>query len=156
MTDQEPELLNPESRLLESIARGMLEARKTKPLWAKRVDTPQQINTLEGCQQLKVGDFLCRGIRNEFWPQSRRRLLETYNASGKIDSDGFERFDPKPDGKWVQVAKIDRPFRVVAAWGELKGKAGDYVVRSLEDPSDIWIVDCAIFEASYEFRDKSR
>jgi hypothetical protein len=40
----------------------------------------------------------------------------------------------------------------VAKWGELKGKAGDYIVRSIEDTSDIWIVDRAIFEASYEFR----
>jgi hypothetical protein len=150
------ELLNPDGSLIPSVVAGMQEARKTKPLWAKRIDTAQEITSLEAVQQLKPGDYLCRGVQNEYWPQSQKKLLGTYNPSGQIDKDGFERFDPKPDGKWVQVTAIDHPFRVVAAWGELKGKAGDYVVRSLEDPSDIWIVDRAIFEASYEFRTQSR
>lgn len=156
MSEKKDELLNPEGSLIPSVVAGMQEARKTKPLWAKRVDTAQEITSLEAVQQLKPGDYLCRGVQNEYWPQSQKKLLGTYNPSGQIDKDGFERFDPKPDGKWVQVTAIDHPFRVVAAWGELKGKAGDYVVRSLEDTSDIWIVDRAIFEASYEFRTQRR
>ena len=152
MNDPKFEWMNPDGELLEAVATRMREARKTKPLWARRVETAQQIESLEGIQQLKAGDYLCRGIQGEYWPQAHKKLLETYNASGEHDTDGFERFDPKPDGKWVQATTIDQPFRIVAKWGELKGKAGDYIVRSIEDTSDIWIVDRAIFEASYEFR----
>jgi hypothetical protein len=152
ISDPKFEWMNPDGDLLAAVATRMREARKTKPLWARRVETAQQIESLEGIQQLKAGDYLCRGIQGEYWPQAHKKLLETYNASGEHDTDGFERFDPKPDGKWVQATTIDQPFRVVAKWGELKGKAGDYIVRSIEDTSDIWIVDRAIFEASYEFR----
>jgi hypothetical protein len=41
---------------------------------------------------------------------------------------------------------------VIASWGRLDGKPGDYVVRRQNDPSDIWIVDRAIFENSYKFQ----
>jgi hypothetical protein len=49
----------------------------------------------------------------------------------------------------VQAAQIKVAFRVQANWGELSGKANDYVVRSTTDPTDVWIVDRTIFEASY-------
>lgn len=50
----------------------------------------------------------------------------------------------------MEAAQLATAFRAIAQWGELTGKANDFVVRSKTDPSDIWIVDKAIFEASYE------
>jgi len=155
MSQEQPALLNPEGSLPQNVIARMRVARKTKPVWAKRVDNDQQVTSLEGVQQLSAGDFLCRGIQNEYWPQSSKKLLGNYTPSGQLDHDGFERFDPKPDGNCVLVTKIDHPFRVVTAWRNLQGKAGDYVVLSMEDPTDIWIVDLAIFDASYEFRNQS-
>jgi hypothetical protein len=59
-------------------------------------------------------------------------------------------FDPKPDAPEVDATSIDRPFQVIAQMGtNLRGKAGDYVVRSTRDLADIWIVGSVIFEASY-------
>ena len=42
-----------------------------------------------------------------------------------------------------------------AKWGRLTGKAGDYVVKNFRDkdtahPADVWIVDQALFLATYE------
>lgn len=146
-----PSLVNPNGQLLPEIAGRLLEARKNKPLWAKRLDSPREVSTLEGMLQANAGDYLCRGLAGEQWPQKEKKLLEKYSATGEIDADGWERFDPKPDSQSVEATAIEHPFRVTAQWGELSGKAGDYLVRSRTDPTDIWLVDKTIFEASYEF-----
>lgn len=146
----EPRLINPCGQLLAEIEQRLFTARKTKPLWAKLVMKKQQIESLEGSQVAEPGDYLCRGIHNEFWPQKATKLLDTYQPTGQVDEDGWQQFTPKPDTAPVQAAQIDSPFAVIANWGKLTGKAHDYVVRSSSDPTDVWIVDKAIFEASYE------
>ena len=145
-----PLLLNPEGELLKEIAAKLVAVRKTKPLWAKRLSETTQVNTLEGVTTAQAGDYLCRGIHDEYWAQKEKKLLEKYCASGQVDNLGFERFEPLPDSTPVDATQIDVPFRVTASWGELKGSPADYVVRSKTDPTDIWIVAKAIFEASYE------
>lgn len=146
-----PILLNPDGRVLPAIASGLRDARKTKSLWAKRIERASQIQTLEGFVSAEVGDYLCRGIEGEYWPQTKKRLLERYFATNHLDQEGWQRFDPKPDLQPVQAVAIDHPFRVLAQWGELTGKAYDYLVQSKADNKDIWIVDKTIFEASYEY-----
>lgn len=146
-----PLLVNPNGHLMPEIVGKLLEARKNKPLWAKRLDASQVVATLEGNLQAHAGDYLCRGIVGEQWPQKEKKLLEKYCPSGEFDSDGWQRFDSRPDSQTVEATAIPHAFRVIAQWGELAGKAGDYLVRSRTDPTDIWLVDKTIFEASYEF-----
>jgi hypothetical protein len=148
---EKPLLLNPDGRLHPAIVSGLRDARKTKSLWAKRLERASQIETIEGVVRAEVGDYLCRGIECEVWPQKEKSLLERYFASSHFDEKGWQRFDPKPDLQPVQAVAMDHPFRVLARWGELTGKANDYLVQSKTDPDDIWIVDKAIFEASYEY-----
>lgn len=146
-----PRLLNPDGKLLAEIEPQLFLAVKTKPLWAKRVDEAQEVISLEGREKVAAGDYVCRGIHGELWPQQANKLLEKYLASKEFD-DGWQRFDPKPDIAPVQAAKLSYAFRVHAHRGELTGKPNDYIVSSTTDPTAIWIVDKAIFEASYEFR----
>lgn len=153
---REPDLLNPNGRLSTEVENGLRLARKTKSLWAKQINEPIEVQTLEGCLTAAPGDYLCRGIQDEQWPQKANKLLDKYVASEDIDADGWQRFDPKADAAPVEAAAIEHPFRVIAQWGELYGKANDYVVRSTVDPTDVWIVDRTIFEASYEFAEDSQ
>jgi len=148
--DPHSPLLNPAGRLLPTVTARLFEARKTKPLWAMRVEVACQVDTLEGQLQAQPGDYLCRGVVGENWPQKESKLLEKYTPSGRFDMNGWQRFDPKPDSEPVEAAPIDHPFRVQAQWGELTGKPGDYVVRSKTDPTDVWIVDKSIFEGTYQ------
>lgn len=143
-------LLNPNGQLMPEIAARMFETRKTKPIWAKRIETNREVETLEGRLVAGPDDYLCRGIIGEYWPQKHSKLLEKYVYSDEIDSEGWRRFDPKTEAAPVEAAQVATVFRVTAHWGELTGKANDYVVRSKTDPTDIWIVDKAIFEACYE------
>ncbi len=147
----EPKLLNPSGKLLSEIANRLTPARKTKPLWAKLIDQMQVIETREGTLTAQPGDYLCRGIEGEPWPQKADKLREKYSPSREVDGDGWERYEPKPAAEGIEAAQFDQPFRVITQWGELQGKANDYVVRSKSDPADVWIVGQAIFEASYEF-----
>jgi hypothetical protein len=143
-------LLNPDGRLLPEIERKLFLAFKTKPLWAKQLQADQEVMTNEGPLTASAGDYLCRGAANDQWPQKANKLYEKYSPCGQLDPEGWQRFDPKPEAAPVEAALYDSPFRIVAQWGELTGKANDYLVRSTTDPTDIWIVGRAIFEASYE------
>ena len=53
------------------------------------------------------------------------------------------------------AAQIAHAFTVQAKWGELRGKAGDFLIKKYEDrdlvhPDDVWIVDQQLFAATYE------
>jgi hypothetical protein len=151
----EPQLLNPKFALLSEIQEQLRLARKTKPLWAKRLEVNQTVDTLEGMTQASPGDYLCRGVVGESWAQKASKLFEKYDASGELNDQGYERFDPKPEAAPVEAAQISKAFRVIANWGELTGKPHDYLVRSTTDPSDVWIVDKTVFEASYKLQGKN-
>jgi hypothetical protein len=149
----EPKHLNAGGQLLPEFGAILRVATKHQSLWARRVTEAEQIESLESkSQTAKPGDFVCRGIQGELWPQSEKSLLGSYTASGEKDTQGFERYDPRPDAPAVEATQVNEPFYVIASWGRLDGKPGDYVVRRQNDPSDIWIVDRAIFENSYKFQ----
>ncbi len=143
--------------LLEEVNSAGLwfRATKTKPIWVKRLETTQRVTTLEGEEEVPAGAYLCRGEAGDIWPQSAERLLSKYVAAGETSADGWQKYLPDPDSPGVWAAKIKHPFDVQASWGRLHGKAGDYLVKDVDDdresdPSDVWIVDAQLFSATYE------
>src|SRR5262245_31824496 len=98
--------------------------------------------------------YLCRGVRDEFWVQRREKLLTTYEPTGSETPDGWSEFAPRPNGEGVLAARIADPrrerFSVLSDWGVPTGKRVDYLVHSISDPADTWIVDGPMFEATYE------
>ena len=149
-------LLNPNGCLLLEVAVRLIEARKTKSIWAKRAEVEQTVDTLEGSLITGPDDYLCRGIAGEYWPQKFPRILEKYTPTKFFDAEGWQQFDPKPEATPVLAVQMDAPFRIRSEWGELRGKAKDYVVRSMADTNDVWIVNKSIFEASYEMGKANR
>lgn len=130
-------------------------AKKTKAIWAKQVESQQVVETLEGTESVKPGDFLCRGVAGEVWPQAADRLRKNYSPTDKVDSEGWRQYEPRADAEGVMAARIDHPFKVTASWGELTGKPGDLLVKSYRDrdeayPEDVWIVDQSLFAETYE------
>ena len=123
--------------------------KKTKPVWAKILLVDQEISTLEGPEKATAGDYLCRGIHGEVWPQGQEKFLSKYSPSGEFDNEAWQRFDPKPDMPLVSAEQVKHAFELESRWGAMKGKRGDYIVRSLSDDTDIWVVDKKIFEQSY-------
>ena len=144
-------LVNPEGQLLPEVEQCLRKARKTTSVWAKRLGQAQKIETMEGWTIAAQGDYLCRGVSDEVWAQEEEKLLQKYVASGVVDEEGWEHFKPNPNAPKVQAAQVVRAFQVESRYGTLHGKAGDYLIRSTTDASDVWVVDRSIFEQTYEF-----
>ncbi|MCD4734503.1 MAG: PGDYG domain-containing protein [Bacteroidales bacterium] len=132
--------------------------KKTKPMWAKKLDQPETVETLEGPITYQEGDYLCKGHSKDIWGQKAESLIKKYDPvpDSKPDLEGWEQYTPKPDTKGVMAASIDFDFSIEhPSWGTFNGNAGDYLVKNFEDkdieyPEDIWIVKKEIFESTYK------
>lgn len=153
---------HPNKELLEEVnrARSWFAARKTKYLWAREITYKQSVSTLEGELIADTGDYLCRGESGDTWPQKAKTLFAKYEATEEHDKDGWIKFSPKPEAAGVLAVQINHTFQVIASWGNLTGQPGDYLVKNeadknVEYPEDVWIVNRAIFEGTYEVTTQS-
>ena len=65
----------------ESNAAGKwFHAKKTRPIWAKRLEAAQSVTTLEGKVQGEAGDFLFKGEAGDIWPQTEKDLNKRYTV----------------------------------------------------------------------------
>lgn len=136
-------------------AGGWFHAKKARPIWARRLEADQTVQTLEGVEQVAAGHYLCRGEAGDIWPQTEKDLNKRYTATEEVDGDGWRKYRPHPDAQGVLATQIDHAFEVQATWGQLTGKPGDYLVKNFQDrdtayPADVWIVDQTLFRQTYE------
>jgi hypothetical protein len=148
---------SPNQALLDELdaAGSWFHAKKTRPIWARKLERDQSVDTLEDKVTAKAGDFLCRGAAGEFWPQSAKTLEARYTPTDTVDAEGWRKYQPRPDAQGVMAAQVTHPFKVTATWGTLSGKADDYVLKNFRDravayPEDVWVVDQSLFRATYE------
>ena len=148
---------SPNSELLGEVEEAGLwfHAKKTRPIWAKRLEQDETVETLEGEEQVPAGNYLCRGEAGDIWPQTEERLRAKYVMMAEVDEQGWRRWQPKSDAAGVMATQIPHPFEVHAEWGLLSGKKDDFLLKNYEDrdneaPTDVWIVDQELFEATYE------
>ena len=130
-------------------------AKKSRPIWARKLEAAQTVKTLEGEEQVAAGHFLCRGEAGDIWPQTEQNLLKKYHPTDDVNQDGWRKFVPHPDAQGVLAIQFDHQFAVEAHWGRLSGKPGDFLVKNFADrsshyPDDIWIVDQTLFRQTYE------
>jgi hypothetical protein len=135
-------------------AGAWFHAKKTRPIWAKRIEQDQMVQTLEGVETVKAGHMLCRGEAGDIWPQTAEQLAKRYSPTEEMDAEGWRKHLPHPDAQGVMAIQIGHPFSVVASWGRLEGKAGDYLLKNYQDrdtdyPDDVWIVDQKLFAQTY-------
>ena len=147
----------PNARLLEEInqSQAWFHAKKTRPIWARKLEQDGTVETLEGKETARAGDYLCRGEAGDVWPQSAQSLEAKYVPTDTVDDRGWTKYEPRPDAEGVLAAQVGHPFAVEAKWGKLAGKTGDYVVKNFRDkdtayPQDVWVVDQRLFRATYE------
>ena len=57
---------------------GFRPYRQPQITWAKPLDRPRRIHTLEGDVMAEVGDYLCLGPQGEQWPQKPERFERHY------------------------------------------------------------------------------
>lgn len=141
-------------------------AKKTKGLRAKPMVTlivdrgvmaKFLVDTLEAREPVSADAMFCIGESNDAWQQTAKKLLSTYTVDA-IDADGWMVCNPRP-GASVDFyeTKDDHPGYVVGLWGETvdgvenlqRFKPGDFICRSREDRTDVWVVARKIFINSY-------
>ena len=135
-------------------AGSWFRAKKSRPIWVRRVLEDQTLETLEGVERVRQGDYVCRGENGDVWPQSAAELERKYRATATVDADGWQMYEPHPDNQGVLAAQIDHSFTVVSLWGNLHGKQGDFIVKNYHEkdtdyPEDVWIVDQDLFRSTY-------
>jgi len=157
MSHPSPTPPSPNAALLDAIEQASLwfRAKKTRPIFVKVLEKPARVVTLEGEEEVPAGMCLCRGEAGDVWPQKPERVAAKYAATDELTPDGFRKHVPAPDAEGVLAARIEHAFQVVAAWGTLVGKPGDYAVkdyahRDVRYPADVWIVDAKLFDATYQ------
>ena len=147
---------------------GWKKARKTKEIFARKLEKDVIVPAIEGPENAKKGDWLCMGIDGELWPQNELTLLKKYDklapvkktlkvkyADGEeISYNDFYVFKPKLE-KEKMFVQIPNSFVVHASWGVLNGKKGDYLCKWFDDGldpdlQDVWIVDKDIFKRTHE------
>lgn len=149
-------------------------ARKTKAIWARPVEAEEAGKEFQTADQAKEraapGAWLCVGSGGEPWFQSKERIDAKYRAEGeapqRFDFDEtprtYYRFSPCDDARnWA--AQITAPdvegFYIQPNYstdGPLYAPAGGYVVKDCVedpyagDPNDVWLVQQALFDSTYE------
>ncbi len=145
---------NPNRALLDYAAKlPWFYAKKQARVLARRATDVEIVESLEGPVKAKRGDYVCRGIQGELWVQSAESLNRRYDRSNKTDGD-WQVFLPREEASVVAAVQMDKEFQVEARWGTLTGKAGDYLLiwaeeEESDNPTDVWIVDKTLFEATY-------
>jgi hypothetical protein len=174
-SDSEPRKLSHEETL-EWIAanKAWRLAKKTKPIWARRVEADEigkEFQTADHVKEkAKAGAWLCVGVAGEPWFQSFEKIDAKYDADRR-ESKTFE-FDTKahtyrkytPKGtvrNWVAQVKGTgiAGFSIRPGYDPerpLYSPAGGYVVKNEvrdpyhDDPKDVWLVQQSLFDSTYD------
>ena len=148
---------SPNAKLLDEVnsSNSWFHAKKTNSLWARRLQEDTTVETLEGREAARSGEYLCRGEAGDIWPQRAENLETKYTATEMVDAEGWRKYVPRPDAEGVLAAEVDHAFTIESSWGILRGKPHDYVVKHYRDqgvpyPEDVWIVDRGRFQATYQ------
>lgn len=70
--------LNDASSDSQLVRRGFVPYRKHAVTWARKLQDPQIVETLEGKVLAQAGDYLCVGSKGETWPQPAERFEAVY------------------------------------------------------------------------------
>jgi hypothetical protein len=150
-------------------------ARKTTPIWARKIAADEigaEFQTVDRVvQRAREGFWLCVGVAGEPWFQSPRKVRAKYDLAGEEEKQfPFDRgphkyrvFRPKAAVlNWV--AQVTGPgitgFFIRVGYdpaSPLYSPAGGYVVKDhvpdpyQGDPEDVWLVQQAIFESTYQW-----
>lgn len=141
-------------------------ARKTKPVDARPAKPGEVIVTVIAGQGRETaskpaaaGDQV---VRNRCAPTGHEQYLVAaakfsgkYQATGQpADADGWREY--RPVGADMRVLVLDAatpPFTFTAPWGEpMVARGGDAIVQDPKDDRDVYRVERASFDCTYELR----
>lgn len=126
----------------------MAYIKKAIPVYVRFASDDGVIKTLEGVVPYKAGDAILTGQKNEQWPISRDRFINTYSpsdASMTVGDAGL--YVKKPIV--VEAFQVKSKTEIVISDGKttLIAEPDDWIVES--DNGDRWVVDKEVFLITY-------
>ncbi|MFT4012431.1 MAG: hypothetical protein QM682_03315 [Paracoccus sp. (in: a-proteobacteria)] len=151
------------ARFADHAAKGRTGlARKTKPVDARPAQPGEVIVTLirgEGIETrskpAQPGDQVvrnrCPQTGNEEYLVSAAKFPDRYEATSQA-AGGWREYRPKgQEMGYFIIPQGEGPYTFAAPWGEeMVARAGDAIVGSPADPSDVYRIAAASFACSYE------
>jgi hypothetical protein len=126
---------------------------KTETILAKEITGSKTIQTLEGPIQALIGDYLCKGIKDEQWAIKKEDLKRCYKPTGKSEGD-WKEYEPDSSNCHLWAAELIEEVKIDTQFGKLKGCKGDFILKETEKDSEIplryWIVNNEIFKKTYK------
>ena len=116
--------------------------KKPVPVKIEPITEARVIQTLEGSQQVKPGQYLATGIKGEQWA---------------FEQDTFDTYEPAPDrpgyytkrqDATVEAFQLAYPIEIRRPDWKHEGEAGDWFI--LRAPDDQFIVRADVFAETYE------
>lgn len=122
--------------------------KKPIPVYVRFATDDGVIKTLEGIVPYKAGDAILTGPRNEKWPISRDRFVDTYSPSDTSMTAGDAGlYVKKPI--MVEAFQVESKTEIVISDGItiLIAEPNDWIVEA--DNGDKWVVKNEIFLVTY-------
>lgn len=120
---------------------GRLFAAKPVRIQAYKLISDELIETLEGLEQARAGDWVITGIRGEKYPIAEDRLFAKYK---RISQNEFEKIPVQ-----VRARQTDCSVDLPSSWGVMHADVADWIVTDL-DTGDKRVVSGKLFEDLYE------
>jgi hypothetical protein len=105
------------------------------------VTEDERIETLEGSQDIKAGQYLATGIKGEQYAFGQE-VFDTY-----IPVEGKANYFTKSSDVIVEAIQLTHPIEVFRSDWQHKGKAGDFF---LNNNGDQYVCDQEVFLKTYE------
>jgi hypothetical protein len=138
--DAKPQLTPAQKKILKARKRGDL----SYPFVV--ADSDGTVETLEGPEPYKKGDYIMTGVAGEKWPIRAEKFPKKYRVDQANPAVAF----PNPDDAVREVEIADAEGEIDAYGGAVKHKVkpGDYIVTY--GPGDRARVQKDVFEKTYE------
>lgn len=108
----------------------------------ERATENQTIDTLEGTQDVKEGDYIATGVKGELYAFSEEKFLANYEPV-----EGREGYYVKRSTAVVDAIQMDFPIEIFRPDWQHKGKAGDYLLYA--GKGDQYVCDQEVFLQTY-------
>jgi len=116
--------------------------KKPVPVRLEPVTEARKIETKEGAQEVKPGQYLATGVRGEQYAFGQD-VFETYEPVA-----GHPGYYVKRGNVVVEAVQLAFPIDLHRPGWEHSGKAGDWLIT--RTPEDQYVCDAEIFAETYE------
>lgn len=110
---------------------------------------PHHVWTKEGLVRFEVGDILCKGVEDEYWPMKPEEFFKIKVRNPVVPQDDADGWGIYNNVGFSYAIKMDQAFKVQIWNGTfIEAECGDYLLYS-PDRKTTWAVGASIYAKSW-------